>query len=561
VNNIAISTSISTASSRDEYSTASHSLFTAGVGYAIGGGMQTKPMPAWWTRVFDGLPSWLATSEFAQAMRNAQLHTDPAVFRLNSNYSKGDDRRFSFTKPAASMTDTATIVSTLANYWRNATALELRPFDALTARWEFTSLRDLRNYGDSTLAAAVASSERSTFLGLFDGLERQRSINTAVNFTPRLNGWLRPRFDFSSGYAMLRDPNTKQLLRGGDSSAAFHLPQRLNAMQSLNTGAALDLVRVASAWTSDSVVLRKLNNTLLPVDFNYSRTLNSAFDGTPYTPGLGYQFGFIGTGGYLLSHGLLASTAGSNAGATITMGLKLPYGMTLTARTQRMATRNWISGTDTSQTVIDGEQLTLPDVTLRATYHPKALAQFITTLTANARFALTHQRSAVPSVSTLLPADIRTSRVLSYPLGASVVWNDAGGLTTGFNFGSTFRVDSVPGSVTNSRAHDISADASRSFKLPAEWQMKSALRARLGFQQTTSVSDVSNGLAAGLQSRLADNGRQAITLNADTDIAENLTFSLQSARIVTFDNNLNRRFTQIVLSAVLQISFFAGELR
>lgn len=67
--------------------------------------------------------------------------------------------------------------------------------------------------------------------------------------------------------------------------------------------------------------------------------------------------------------------------------------------------------------------------------------------------------------------------------------------------------------------------------------------------------------AAAPQSRLADNGRQAITLNADTDIAENITFSLQRARIVTFDNNLNRRFTQIVLSAVLQIAFFAGEMR
>jgi hypothetical protein len=192
---------------------------------------------------------------------------------------------------------------------------------------------------------------------------------------------------------------------------------------------------VASAWTSDSVWLRKLNNTLLPVDFNYSRTLNSAFDGTPYSPGLGYQFGFIGTRGYLLDHGLLASSAGSNTAVTLTAGLKLPYGMTLTARTQRMATRNWMSGTDTNQTVIDGEQVTLPDLSLRATYHPKALAQYITSFTANARFVLTHQRSAAPSISTLLPADIRTSRVMSYPVGASIVWNDIGSLTTGFSVG------------------------------------------------------------------------------------------------------------------------------
>ena len=362
VNNLALSTSVNTATSRDEYSTASHSLFTAGLGYAVGGGPQSKPMPGWWSRAFDGLPAWLQTSEFAQEMRNAQLHTDPATFRLSSMYAKSDDRRSSFTKPAASLTDTATIVASLANFWRNATALELRPFDALSARWEFSSLRDLRHYGDSTLAGVAATNERSSFLGLDGGLERQRSINTAVNFTPRLKGWLRPRFDFYSGYAMLRDPNTTQLLHAGDSTAAYRLPARLNAMQSLNTGAALDLVRVASAWNSDSVWLRKLNNTLLPVDVNYSRTLNSAFDGTPYTPGLGYQLGLTGLNGYLLDHGLLASTAGSNAAVTISAGLKLPYGMTLTARTQRMATRNWMSGTDTNQTVIDGEQVTLPDL-------------------------------------------------------------------------------------------------------------------------------------------------------------------------------------------------------
>ena len=126
---------------------------------------------------------------------------------------------------------------------------------------------------------------------------------------------------------------------------------------------------------------------------------------------------------------------------------------------------------------------------------------------------------------------------------------------------STFRVDSLPGSVADSRAHEVSADASRAFKLPAGWEMKSDLRARLGFQQTRASSYVENGFVAGARSRLADNGRQAITFNADTDVAENLTFSLQGARIVTYDNNLNRRLTQTVLSAVLQIKYYAGELR
>jgi hypothetical protein len=50
-------------------------------------------------------------------------------------------------------------------------------------------------------------------------------------------------------------------------------------------------------------------------------------------------------------------------------------------------------------------------------------------------------------------------------------------------------------------------------------------------------------------------------LSADTDLAENLTFSLQGSRVITFDRNFNRRFTQTVVSAVLNIQFFGGALR
>ena len=561
VNNLTLNSSVSTADSRDTYSTATHALFTADVAYAIGGGPATKPMPEWWRHAFDGLPAWFSTSEFAQAVEGAQRRTDPAIFRFTSGYTRGDDRQSSFTLATASPLDTAAIVSTLTDYWRNAASVDLQPFDALDARWDYSSLRDLRHYGDTSAATIAASSERTNFLGVAGGLEREREINTAINFMPKLKGWLRPRFDFSTGYAMLRDPNTTQLLHAGDSTSVLRLPARLNALQSLNTGAALDLVRVMGAWTSDSALLRGLAGTFLPVDFNYSRMLNSEFDGTPYTPGLGYQLGLTGTTGFLIEHGLLASSAGSNAIVTITEGFKLPLGMTLTARMQRMMTRNWMSGTDTSQTAIDGTQLSFPDLTLRATYHPRALQQYLTSITANVRYVLTDQRSAAPAVSTLLPADVRTSRVQSYPVGASIVWNDVGNLTTGFSIGPTFRVDSLPGSVTDSRAQDLSVDASRSFKLPAEWQARSALRMRLGFQQTTALSEVSNGLTGGPASRIADNGRRAITLNADTDIAENLTFSLQSAQIVTFDNTLNRKLTQVVLSAVLQLKYFAGVMR
>ena len=55
-----------------------------------------------------------------------------------------------------------------------------------------------------------------------------------------------------------------------------------------------------------------------------------------------------------------------------------------------------------------------------------------------------------------------------------------------------------------------------------------------------------------------DNGRQAFNLTADTNLNDNLTFTFQGSHIVTFDNNLNRRFAYDVVSIVAQIQWFGG---
>jgi hypothetical protein len=60
-------------------------------------------------------------------------------------------------------------------------------------------------------------------------------------------------------------------------------------------------------------------------------------------------------------------------------------------------------------------------------------------------------------------------------------------------------------------------------------------------------------------SRLGDQGRNSFNLNADTDLSETLLFTFQASRVVTFDNNLNRRVSQFVLSTVLQMEFFGGQ--
>lgn len=560
VNHLSAVVGAGSAGSRTEFQVADESRVTAGIDYAVGGASPAGRMPAWWTTAFSHLPRWLAGAELVSALRDAKPRLQPAEFRASGNLVSSDESRSSFQAIAASPHDTARVVNGRVDAWRNSTAFELRPFDALSARWELASTRDLVHYGDSTATGAAATAERSSVLGIDAGLERERALTTTYTLAPRLEGWLRPRAGMSTSYGLLRDPNTRVLLREGDTTGALRLPRRVNAAQTVNGAIAVDLARTARAWVADSATLARLDHTLVPVELSVTRTISSAYDGTPRDPGLGLQLGWGGEGTFLGDHGFLATTATSNTQVAIATGLRLPFGIVLDARTQRLAARNWLRRPDRSEVVVNGDLVTLPDLALRATLRPGLLERVLASVTTSARFVATSQRSSLPGAPDT-PPDTRTSTMLSYPLSASFAWNDVGQLTTSVSFSTTQRIDSLPGTRTDATSRDLGATATRTFRLPAEWDLKSGLRTRLAWQRTATTSWVTATGPSQLRSRLADNGRDAISFNADTDVADNLTFSLQGARIITYDNNLNRRLSQVVLSAVLQISFFAGALR
>ncbi|HVZ50022.1 MAG TPA: cell surface protein SprA [Gemmatimonadaceae bacterium] len=560
VNNLSATVGLGSSDTRNEFQLANQSRLTAGVDYAVGGASPAGDMPGWWTRAFDGLPAWLGDAELVKAMRNAKPRLQPAEFRASGNYVSADESRSSFQTVAASPLDSGRTVDGRTNAWRNATSLEVRPFDALTARWELSSTRDLVRYGDSTASGVAAGAERGRILGVDAGLESERAVTTTYTFAPRLEGWLRPRAGLSTSFGQLRDPNATALLHAGDTTGALVLPRRVNAAQVATGAVAVDLARTARAWIADSATLARLTRTLVPVEISATRTISSAYDGTPFTPGLGMQFGWGGQGTFLSDHGFLATTAASNTQVGIASGLRLPFGVTLDARTQRLASRNWMRRPDQGEVVVDGDLVTLPDLTLRATLRPRWAEAVLASVTTSARLVATSQRSVIPGTAGGA-ADARAGRSLSYPLSASFAWNDAGKLTTGLTVATTYRTDSLPGTRTDAVSRDISGDVTRSFKLPREWELKSDLRTRVAWSRTTAQSWVETVGPAPIRSRLTDNGRDAVSFNADTDVADNLTFSLQGARIVTFDDNLNRRISQVVLSAVLQISFFAGALR
>jgi hypothetical protein len=113
--------------------------------------------------------------------------------------------------------------------------------------------------------------------------------------------------------------------------------------------------------------------------------------------------------------------------------------------------------------------------------------------------------------------------------------------------------------VADGKSEEMSVDVGRAFKLPKRlgFTVDNDIRARLGWQQTRTSTYISDLNTLGT-SRLADNGRNAVNLNADTDLSENVVFTLQGSRVLTFDNNFNRRTTQYVLSTVFQLQFFGA---
>jgi hypothetical protein len=578
LNNVALTASYATASTRSEYQDGAGRSFNLGLDYDVQTRPREQPLPGWAGSLVARMPGWMRNSEAIRALSGSSLRWNPAQIRFSSRMGRQSDRRQSFTQPAATAADTARIVRGLTNVWQNTGDIELRPFNAVSARIGVISVRDLRDYrdglGDTTASAAdvaqVAAAERGQLLGMDVGLERERTMSTSVSFTPAVLSWLRPRLDVGTQYSMLRDPNARVLVSSDSSGDDYatecdsdcHLPRRLSNAQTFTAGTAVDLGRMVGALVGDSGAVRRVANAFRLIDVTYHRTVQSNFDGTPFTPGLGYQLAIGGADVRRLG-GQRASSAGVGSTFTVSGDVALPLGAALVMRFQRGSTRSWMRLQDTVQRPVDGTAVTFPNLSLRWNYTPPpVLRGVLASLGANASLERTRTTSFAPSVVVGTPDEQGRAVHHRYPLNGSITWALAGGFSTSASYVLTTRDELRPGLSTYGRTRDLSLDLGKTFPVPKSWSIDNRLNTRVGYQRSATRNLVRDLSGAGLAPRpLADNGRESFNVNADTRLAETLTFSLVGSRIVNFDNQFSRRFTQTVFSAVLQMSFFAGELR
>ncbi|HEU4719822.1 MAG TPA: cell surface protein SprA [Gemmatimonadaceae bacterium] len=568
VDNLGLTSTYTTGDSRNEYQQGRANNFALNLDYNVNAAPRTARLPG-----VLGSPLGLLPAALRGARRDTLVgpgtvfRWNPTVLRVTSGIVRGIDRRFSFFKPAFAADDSARESQAESNLWRNATTLELRPTTAITARWDFVSLRDLRDYGDTTAAARAATESRASVFGANVGAERERSLLSSFAIAPQTSSWFKPRADFGTQYGMLRDPNLRSYaLTPFGSATSFGnmvidsamLPRRITVSQNLGAGFTLDLGKAITLHTRDSSVARRWAKIFAPFDLTLNRSLLSAFDGAAGGSPIPLQFGFGGVESFRSVNGELATATGLTQALAATQSFLLPGGASLVSRYRRTTTRSWTRRADETQGVADGAQTVFPDVSLRWTWQPpKSLRGLLTSLGANAGYANSSATSFIPGDAGFPFAESRASHVRTFPLNASVAWGFGRGLTTSAGYTRTTRTDSLPGSIAEGRADDMSVDVGRAFRLPRNlgFTFDGDIRTRVGYQQTRNSTFVSDFARTGT-SRLADNGRSAVSVNADADLSETLVFTLQGSRLVTYDNNFNRRQTQLVLSTVLQVQFF-----
>lgn len=528
LNNLSLFTTYSTMDDRSEYNDNSAYDFKLGLNYNL-----------------------------SNALNSSGLTIVPTNLVLYSNYERGSGRQLNYFKPAAAQDDPGTITRQQNHLIRNGGGITFQPFLHTLMNVNLLSMRDLRDYRDDMVVGPLDYLERERIAGLRVGMERARNFSTELMMTPVLSPWLRARISSVSSFNMLRDPNTLNFVAEPDGS--LRLPLQVGNEHSALFGITIDPPAFARTSTNIGRLTRTILNVLQPLDIAVDRFMLTTFDASGKSPSIKYQLGLGGMRNFLIQGGRPATSAAVSTQVIATQSIDLPFGTTLSTRFQHLTLRNWMRHLDNRLDVGDATQRTFPDIGLRWNIRPRGQGSALSLLSASARWVGTKQLLSSPGEFTPESGNDGEVRIHNFPFSLSATWAGARPLVTTLGANIVHRVDNRPGASGTGNSVDINAEIARAFPLPSSWQTISDIRTRLAFHNTNGRTYVINPLASGLQSRLMDNGRRSVTLTADTDVAENLSSSFVISRVASFDRNLNRQFTQTVLSAVLHLQFFAGD--
>jgi hypothetical protein len=539
--------------SRTELSDANRDAYSVVLGYNLQLQHRGPRLP--FGGLIKGLPKWIRESEAGKSLANATFSPVPSNVRWTSGLSRDQADYSLFSVPVIGPDDASIRPAvSLTHLWRNSAGLTWQPLGMLSLNGDLTSTRDLRVYPDSTSLGRLAYQERRFLVGIPVGVERDRTLTTALALTPKLSSWLRPRFTTSSNFLLSRTLTSRSPVQVDGDSGAFILPQTLNNSRVRDIGLSVDLSRALRQLWGDSSGIGKAVARIRPVDFSTKLSRTSTFDLNVFDPGLGFMLGFGGLDQFLSQAGESARGATESRTATLSSGADLPFGVTATFSYSLIKT-------DRFQQVAEGfsetasRQREWPVGNVRWTHTFRGGPLTLVTLGAGMR-----RREGTSSQAGGVREGARSATSSSTVTpDLQLTFRNGLGLTAAYSTRSQRTENN--GNANLLDQDDITGTLTYAFALPASL---SRSRKRVRSTVTAVSSKTLTCLEQGSNPEctvVSDVRRQEVRGGLDTDLLKTVSGGLQFGYTINDARHLSRRTSQIFLLLSLQLSLYAGDYR
>jgi motility/secretion related protein SprA len=505
--------------------------------------------------IIGGLPKWIRSSEAGRGLDSASFSLIPSNVRWSSGLTRNEGEFTSYSVAVARPSDEGiTPATNLTHLWRNSGGLTWQPVGMLTLTSDLTSTRDLRVYPDSTSLGRLAYQERQFFLGIPVGVERDRSLTSALALTPRITSWLRPRYITTSTFVLSRTLTSRAPVRDEPDSGAFILPQTLNNARGREIGASLDLSRALRQLWGDSSWVGKIVARMRPVDFSTQLNRSSTYDLAAFDPNVGFMLGLGGLDDFLIHEGESARGAAETRATTVGAGADLPLGLSATVVYSLTRTERYqLIGEGNTQTIT--RQVEWPSGSLRwnRTFAHGPFSLIGLGATVRQREGTSFQPSSNGSVS-----ESGTSSSSINPT-LQLTFRNRLGLLVGLNDQSQ-RTESN-GNSTLLDQDEITGSLNYSFPLPASLsKIRKLVRSTLSVLSSKTVTCLEQPNELGC-TVVSDVRRQEVRGGLDTDLMRNVSGGLQFGYSLNDIRHLSQRTSQLFVLVSFQLSLFAGDYR
>jgi hypothetical protein len=511
-------------------------------------------------KIADLLPGFIRNGDLGRSLRSARLRWNPAQVRLGSAVTDNRSDRSTFRVPVVIPGDTTgRAFPSVVKTWRNDAGVELRPFNTLTARMDYSRTNDFQDYGDSTTMGRLLETERETALGRDVGFERNRTLNTVISAIPVISSWFRPRITLSSTFGLIRDPNAREPVRvGADSAGQFIVPQTLSNSRRRELGATVDIGLLARRVAGDSSLVARLLRGVQSADVSEQREWRSAFDRAPFSPTLHYQLGLGGLDEFRARAGIPATAAATTRTRTAAGGLEIGRGLRTRFTYQDLQSTNWVRRGD-SHVEIRQRTREWPSGTLSWIYTPQwGLRRVITNITTQARYRETSTQTVHLTTE---GASQALSENRSTTVNPSVTLSWVKGIITAGQYTHTLSELVSAGNVTRTERDDWSGSLTFAFRVP-----RSVVRLPNLLRSTVRVtaSDLLVCLVrAGADqcTTISDSRRRQADLRMDTGFSSSVSGGLSFSYVLTEQRHTATKLSQVIATVFAEINFQAGQVR